>query len=387
MKRKNLLLFLIVAVFSMLIVGCSTQKTETAITTANGDKKAQIKFNDILGREVVLDKPAERVFLGFYFENFLAINGIDSFDKVVAMSKGEWSDFFYSQWLKYSKEVPRLNDIVDTGSIYSGKFSMEKLLATRPDVAILAPFQYETLGANVEKLEQAGIPVVVVDYNAQTLEKHIKSTLIIGKVMGNEERAKQLADEYKSAVEDVKNRVAKSKQSVKSVYFELANKGPNVYGNSYGNYMWGNLVKLGGGKNIAEGKVESYGPLSPEYILSSNPDVIFFAGLNWAKKDKDCVLMGFDVEDSSTQEKLEAYIQRQGWDKLNAVKNREVYSMDHAGLRSLYDYVYLQYIAKALHPEVFKDINPLENHKKFYEKYLPVEPIGNFMTKLGGNNE
>lgn len=380
MKKISTLIICLLVMVSITVVGCNKQGA-TSIDTNNNNEK-EIRLEDILGREVVLEKPAERVFLGFYFENFMAINGVDSLDKVVAMSKGEWKDFFYSQYMKYAESVPQIEQIKDTGSIYCGNFSMEYLIATRPDVAILAPFQYETLGANVDKLEDAGIAVVVVDYNAQTIEKHVASTMIIGKIMGNEEQAQKLADEYVAAVEDVKQRVAQAQEKPKRVYFELGNKEATIIGNSYGDYMWGSLIGLAGGENIALGKVKTYGPLSPEYILAKDPEVIFFAGLNWSKKDKGCVLMGFDVSDSETQDTLKAHTKRQGWDKLTAIKNNQVYCMDHAGLRSLYDYVYLQYMGKALYPEAFADMDPQTNHKEFYKKYLPVEPEGNFMAKL-----
>ncbi|RKD26655.1 ABC-type Fe3+-hydroxamate transport system, substrate-binding protein [Caminicella sporogenes DSM 14501] len=389
MKKLKLYLFLIVIISSLGLIGCSSQETVTneanTVQVANEEKK-EIRFKDILGREIVLEKPAERVFLGFYFESFLAING--SFDKVAVMSKGEWRDFFYSQYVKYEQDMPELKDIIDSGSIYCGKFSMEKLINANPDVAILAPFQYETLGENIQKLEAAGIPVVVVDYNAQTVEKHVASTEIIGKVMGKEERAKQLADEYVAAVKDVQKRVEKYKNSPKRVYIELANKGAKVYGNSYGNYMWGNLVKLAGGKNIAAGKIKSYGPLNPEYILAVDPEVIFFAGLTFSDPSKDFIPMGFNVDDEETQEKLKEYPNRPGWERLTAIKNKEVYCMDHSGLRSLYDYVYLQYIGKALYPEAFEDVDPIKNHNAFYEKYIPgIDANGNFMTKWRADNE
>jgi ABC-type Fe3+-hydroxamate transport system substrate-binding protein len=378
MKKQRAFMLLMTLFLVVAMMGSGSQPT----VEAGNRQQTKIRFRDLLGRQIVLAKPARKVFLGFYFESFLAINGRQSFNRVVAMSKGEWRDFFYSQWRAYSKGLPRLKRIIDTGSIYTGTFSMEKAIAARPDVAILAPFQYQTLGENVKKLEQLGIPVVVVDYNAQTVERHVASTLVIGKIMGNEARARKIADEYVAAVNDVKRRVAKTPGKPKRVYFELANKGASVYGNSYGGYMWGNLIALAGGKNIALGKVENYGPLSPEYILASDPEVIFFAGLNWAKKDKDCVLMGFDVRVADTHKKLKAYTKRHGWNKLSAINNNQVYSMDHAGLRSLYDFVYLQYIAKALHPDVFKDVDPIANHQKFYKKYLPVEAVGSFMTKL-----
>lgn len=376
--RKKWFMFFVLAILLISLVGCNNESP----TDADVKSDQEIRLKDTLGRKVVLEKPAEKVFLGFYFENFLAINGVDSLDKVVAMSKAEWSDFFHSQWLAYSKELPQLEKITDIGSIYTGTFSLEKAIATKADVAILAPFQFETLGEeNVSKLEQQGTKVIVVDYNAQTVEKHVESTLIIGKIMGNEKRAKELADMYKEAVEDVEKRVAQANDSSKKVYIELGNKGAKEYGNSYGNYMWGNLVGLAGGDNIGKDKIETYGALNPEYVLSSNPEVIFFPGSHLAEDDGQRILMGFGVSEKDVNERVKPFTERSGWDKLVAVQKNEIYILDHSGLRSLYDFVFLQYIAKVLHPEEFEDVDPIKNHSEFYEKYLPIEAKGTFMIE------
>ena len=50
-------------------------------------------------------------------------------------------------------------------------------------------------------------------------------------------------------------------------------------------------------------------------------------------------------------------------------------------LRSIYDYVYVQYIAKSLYPDLFQDIDPVKNLEEFYGEYLPVKPNGTFMTQ------
>ena len=44
------------------------------------------------------------------------------------------------------------------------------------------------LGSDLDAINEAGIPIVVLDYNAQTLDKHIKSTEIIGELTGQEDR-------------------------------------------------------------------------------------------------------------------------------------------------------------------------------------------------------
>ena len=362
MRLKTILKSIfIVLCFSFLFISCGEKKETEEVVNDTAEK---ITFIDLAGREVTLDKPADRIFLGFYEESYLAV--AKDFSKVVSISKAEWADFFTGQYMAYEEQMPSIKDMIDTGSIYKASFSMETLLNSRPEVAILAPFQYETLAENIKKLEDSGIKVVVIDYNSQTLEKHMQSTRILGMITGNQERAEKLALNYEKAIKEVEERVAKVDPK-KRVYIELGNLGPKEIGNSYGDYLWGSLAKSAGGNNIAEGKVESYGPLDPEFILSSNPEMILFAGSRWSNDAGDRVLIG--------------YLERAGWDKLDAVKNGQVFAVDHGGLRSIYDYVYVQYIAKSLYPDLFQDIDPVKNLEEFYGEYLPVKPNGTFMTQ------
>lgn len=375
MIKKNFFrLFIICLFFSLVFLEKNTYSNELQ----QQEKNNKITFTDLSNRKIEIDGPINRIFLGFYEESYLAV--AENFNKVVSISKGEWADFFNDQYNAYEKQMPELDKIIDTGSIYKGSFSMETLLNSKPQVAIVAPFQYETLAENIDKLEKSGIKVIVIDYNSQTLENHIKSTRILGKITGNENRAEELIRNYENALIEVKERVENIKNR-KRVYVELGNLGADQIGNSYGNYLWGSLIKLAGGNNIAENKIDSYGPLSPEYILTSNPDAIFFAGANWANDAGDRVLIGFNISPEQTWKRLAPYTKRTGWKKLNAIKNGEIYAVNHGGLRSIYDYVYVQYIAKSLYPELFKDIEPKENLKNFYKKYLPITPEGTFMTK------
>ncbi len=372
--KKIFRLFIICLFFSLVLLEKNTYSNELQ----QQEKNNKITFTDLSNRKIEIDGPINRIFLGFYEESYLAV--AENFNKVVSISKGEWADFFNDQYNAYEKQMPELDKIIDTGSIYKGSFSMETLLNSKPQVAIVAPFQYETLAENIDKLEKSGIKVIVIDYNSQTLENHIKSTKILGKITGNKNRAEELIRNYENALNEVKERVENIKNR-KKVYVELGNLGADQIGNSYGNYLWGSLVKLAGGNNIAENKIDSYGPLSPEYILTSNPDAIFFAGANWANDAGDRVLIGFNVSPEQTWKRLAPYTKRTGWKKLNAIKNGEIYAVNHGGLRSIYDYVYVQYIAKSLYPELFKDIEPKENLENFYKKYLPITPEGTFMTK------
>ncbi len=341
-----------------------------------------ITVTDTEGRVVEVPHGAERVLLGFYFEDFHAIVGEGAFDKVAAISLEPWKGWRNEQYKEYLKVNPRIEELPDVGYDDSGSFSIEKAIAAKPDVAIIAGWQYAGIGEEgAEKLGAAGIPVVVTDFNAQTLEKHLASARLIGQVMASEERAEQLASEYEAAVKDVMERVASVEGDRPSVYVELGRKGAGEYDNSYGSVMWGGVVDMAGGNNIAAGRIERWGPLNPEYVLASRPDFVFLAGSGWESRD-EAVLMGFGVAEDATRARMRPYLDRPGWSTLPAVQSGEVRAVYHGGSRTLYDYTYLQYIAKSLYPELFADIDPEENLRRFYRTYLPIEAEGSFMVKI-----
>lgn len=338
-------------------------------------------LTDVLGRTVQVPVEPRRVLLGFYFEDFYAIVGDAAFDRVVAISRDTWQGWRPSQWDAYTAVTPGLKSLVDVGEVEGGTFSLELALSATPDVALLAEWQYGALAEQVARLEAAGIPVVVVDYNAQTVDRHLDSTRVIGALMGVEERADALAAEYAAAVADVEARVARSPRPQRSVYVELGNRGPGTVGNSYGTGMWGGVIELAGGRNIASGVVDRWGPLAPEYVLGQNPDVILIPGSSW-RGNSEAVLMGFGIDPQITRDRLRPYTARPGWPDLAAVQAGEVHAVYHGGARTLYDYTFLQYLAKVLHPEAFADLDPLETHRRYYERWLPIRADGSFMVRL-----
>ncbi|MDO4906151.1 MAG: ABC transporter substrate-binding protein [Lautropia sp.] len=354
--------------------------TLTALALLCSPARAEITVKDAVGRSVTVPKVPERVVLGFYYEDYLAVVGPKAIDKVVALSLTTWKDWRPNQFIAYEKALPRLKNLPDVGSSEDSTFSVEKVIDADPDLLILGAWNYDALGEAVEQIEAAGIPVLVLDYNAQTVEKHVASTLALGKLMGQEERAEKLAAEYKEAMVAIDARIAPHKPSKKKVYVELAQNGPGTVGNSYGDTMWGALVNQLGGQNIALGQIGNWGPLSPEYVLEQQPDLVFLTGSEWRNKPQ-AVAMGFGADAALTHERLGAYAQRTGWADLPAVKQNGLHAIYHGGTRTLSDYVYAQYIAKQLYPKAFADVDPAENLRRFYRTWLPIEADGVFMTR------
>lgn len=341
-----------------------------------------ITVTDTLDRTVEIPQDPQRILLGFYYEDFLAVAGPDAYDRVVAISKDTWAGWRNLQWQTYSAAIPRLKELADVGEIDSGTFSLEAAVAAKPDVALLAAWQYKTLGEVADRIEAAGIPIVVLDYNAQTVEKHVQSTQLLGQIMGAQERAGKLASAYAAEIAAIEERLAAlPKDAAPKVYVELARKGRDTVDNSYSGTQWGSVINQTGAINIADGQISNWGKLSPEYVLAQNPQLILLAGSGWAGRD-EAVIMGPGVDSALTHERMRAYLGRPGWDGLDAVKTGKVFGVYHGGNRTLYDYAFLQFIAKALYPDAFADVDPQASLDQFFATYMPVEFKGTYMTKL-----
>jgi ABC-type Fe3+-hydroxamate transport system substrate-binding protein len=288
--------------------------------------------------------------------------------------------------MAYEKALPKLASIPDVGNTEDNTFSLEKVIAARPDLLILSAFSYDALADGVKQIEAAGIPVVTLDYNSQTVERHVISTLALGKLMGTQDRAEKLVKNYEDAMADVQSRIQAAGPTDKKVYVELAQKGPEEVGNSYGGTMWGALIDQLGGYNIARGQIGNWGPLSPEYVLAQKPDLILLCGSEWLNKSQS-VQVGFGADPAITRERMKAYLARPGWSGLPAVKNGDVHAIYHGGARTLSDYIYVQYIAKQLYPEAFKDVDPAMNLADCYDTWLPIKADGVFVLPYKVNGQ
>lgn len=335
---------------------------------------------DVLGREVTFDAPAKRAIVGFYPEDYMAIGTEAAYDNVVGMSKYIWQARS-ANWDLYVKHRPSLNKIPEIGRVDTNTFSAEKVISLNPDVLMLADWQYKGLGSEIERIQDAGISVVVVDYNAQTLERHIKSTQLIGVITGQEERAEKIANEYKQNLEMISQRLESANLEKPKVYTEYGAAGVNEVGYTFGKNMWGAIATMAGGDNISAPFVEWWGKLNPEQIIVANPDVIVMTGYESGSSD-DAMVMGQGVDEELAKQRLAGFKQRIGWSSIAAVKNNRMYAAYHGACRTILDGAMLQFYAKAMYPEQFKDLDPKQAYLDFYAKYLPVTPSGSFVTQL-----
>lgn len=243
----------------------------------------------------------------------------------------------------------------------------------------MAEWQYKALGSDLDRINKAGIPIVVLDYNAQTVAKHVQSTKLIGTLTGQQQKADKLAADYKRVADTIQARVQKANLPKPKVYVEFGNKGPAEHSVTFGKSMWGSMATLVGGNNIAASSVEFYGPINPEKVLAAKPDVIVITGRETElKKNPAAMVMGWSIPKAEAEKRLAGFAKRAGWANLPAIKNNRLYAAYHANSRTLSDSASIQFMAKAIYPQLFKDFNPEKTYLDFYRQNLPVVPNGTF---------
>jgi ABC-type Fe3+-hydroxamate transport system substrate-binding protein len=121
--------------------------------------------------------------------------------------------------------------------------------------------------------------------------------------------------------------------------------------------------------------------MNPEGVLAANPEFIFIGGSSW-QNAPNAVTLGYEVDEAKARATLAPYVQRPGWDALAAVKNGQVFAIQHGLARTLFDFTAMQYIAKQLYPAAFSDIDPDVNLRQFHVRYLPVAYGGVWMIRL-----
>ncbi|CAK8054364.1 ABC transporter substrate-binding protein [Eupransor demetentiae] len=383
--KKGLQFVLLLALGAALLGGILWFSNDH--TRNEASKGRQRTLTDIRGRKVAVPKYVQRAYYPYYYQNLLTVVGPDAFKRVVASSIYDTANYSGDLYERLKEKSLGFAKVQDVGSTLKSNFDLEKLIALKPDVVVLANYQYDAIGkANLERLKKLGIPVVFIDYTDLSPQQHYQSTEILGKLFGEERRAEEVNDNYRNHIRQVEERLQKVKQK-KTAYFEQRSTGSSFaeYGKAYGDGMlMGVLAKEAGAKNIYSGKIKGTGDVNPEYLFKEQPDAIFLDGTNYADAQSQVLRIGYGVTPAETQSSLTALInQRPGFKELKAVRQGQVYALDNHLMRTMKDYVLVEYIAKMLYPNLFHDVNPAKNLEEFNEKYLPnlVDNDSVFFTK------
>lgn len=278
---------------------------------------AAISLKDGLGREVKLDKPAQ---------------------KIVSLSPSNTEILFA---LGAGAQVIGRDDLSDTPAEAKklpsvggnmGKYNFEEIAKLKPDLVLATGINTPE---QVKALENLNVTTFYLE-NPKDLDGLFKNLETVGALTGRTAEAKKLNESLAKRVKSVQDTLAKAASKPK-VFYELDATNPAKPWTAGPGSFIDKMITLAGGQNAAGGLKSEWAEISQEELIVQNPDVI---------------LLG----DAAYGVSPEQVASRPGWSGIKAVKEKRILAFDdnlvsRPGPRLVDGY---EAMAKAIHPELFK---------------------------------
>ncbi|NHT74843.1 ABC transporter substrate-binding protein [Rhizobiaceae bacterium CRRU44] len=337
-----------------------------------------VEVTDVTGRKVDVNVPARHVILGegrqIYF--LAALDKENPFQHVVG-----WRDDLPKadpeSYAAYLEKYPEIAKLATFGGMKDGTFDIEQAVALKPDVIVMnldAKTATEEAGY-IEKLAKLGIPLVYVDFREKPMENTEPSMRIMGTLMGKEKVAEDFIAFRAEAIRKVTDTLEKNAPKKPLVFVERAGGYSDDCCMSFGNENFGRMVEIAGGTNMARDIIPgTFGSVNPEQIIASNPDQVIITGGMWEAyvPGGNWVGVGYGADLQEAHRKLENLTKRPAFTGIKAVNDGEIHAIWHQFYNNPYQFVAIQQIAKWLHPDLFKDLDPEATFKQLHERFLPL---------------
>ncbi len=324
----------------VLPAGAAQQKritvTEYFVTPKGEIEKRAVRVPCPPRRVVVLGGYAAEMIKALGVEK--AIVGIDEHTKNI------------TQWPAY------VNKLLSVGK--SDTPSVEKILLLKPDLVIEGFLDPKPRS----QLNRAGIPVLkIYGYRTELISQEIRT---LGLVFDCRMRANDYAGYIEKHWQVVRARTKElSSRQKPKVYWESGLGNWKTQGPGSGAHP---LIEWAGGINITADLGLAYPVVTPEWVAARNPDVII--------KYVSAPECGWKGDVKKLEEIRQQIMRRPALRNTSAVKKGRVFLVSSQITCAPRGAAGEYYIAKWLHPELFRDVNPEAMHremlKKFYEEEL-----------------
>lgn len=256
MKKTHILYLVLSMVLacSLVLAGCGSSSDQAS---SSSQSSSYLTITDDAGRQVTLDKKPERIvpLSASFLEPLNAVDG-----KMVARVSAKTG-------------IPDANkDLPEVGNVYN--ISAEKVVEQQPDLVIAYKGMNDKL---VQTFEDNGIPVIVLEM--RTYDQVKNAVDILGKIAGNEDKAKALNDDMDKKIADIKAKIPQQQQNI-AILHSTAQAVTVQLDNS----IAGSVASILGFNNVAAGTTPlqdnpTAAPYSLETLVQQNPDVIFVTSM------------------------------------------------------------------------------------------------------------
>ncbi|ODA43142.1 iron ABC transporter substrate-binding protein [Desulfosporosinus sp. BG] len=369
--RKVMALLLALLMPALLLSGCGgTAGTKEARTVPTVAKAQKQKITDLVGREVEIEVPVQKVVaigpgalrLVTYAEGASMVVGIEEIEKKPSPGR--------SYMLAYP-DLKKLPSIGQGGPDTAP--NEESLVGVKPDVIFVCNL------VDKEKANQLqakiGIPVVVLSYGDVTSattsfnENLYRSLSMIGTIIGKEKRAQDVVAYLRQNEKDLAERTKDVPAGDKAKVYVGAVSSKGAHGIEYTQAKYPPLVFIGA-KNVVDetGKSGSL-MIDKEKLISWDPDILFLDAGGYALVTDDF-------------KKNPAFYQ-----SLSAVKKGQVYSqIPYNNYTTNIETAFADsyYAGKIIFPQQFQDIDPIKKSDELYQFLLGKPLYAEMVRDYGG---
>lgn len=337
LKRFAMLLAMILAAQCALLAGCGGDQGADA-------KGATRTITDMDGRSVEIAAEIQRV----------ACQSSTCEAAVISLGKAELlvgtTDYTDEDSFAF-KLFPALSDVTKLAD----DLSVEEMLKENVQVVFVKDTN------KIEKYEEAGLPVVYVDFDTVAGTK--EGIRIIGEVIGAEEQARKCVDYINDAEQLVTERFENAGQESFSAYYSRAKYAESSLLTTYAaGHIYSEWIGICGGTVITRDMelAETKGgvTINGEELISANPDFIFVGGYYRSDVYRDAM-------DGAYSQVLDAVKNRNVCVVPTSVTDWSVGSCE-LGLTTLW-------CARQVAPELFGDIDMTAELIGFYKEIAGID--------------
>lgn len=338
--KKRLLAIFFILVLTMTFVSACTSKT----TTGDGEGDF-IEIVDMANRTIRVPRKVEKI-LSTGPVGTILIYTLNP-DKLLG-----WNYELREGEKQFIDE--KYHDLPNFGGSGKNPLNYEEVLKADPDVVVTVGQIDNTSISEVEEMEEKiGMPVVILDSDMEKLDVTYE---LLGKIMGEEEKAKELGEYCRTTFKDIKTNSQKISEEMKvSIYYA---EGPVGLETEPPNSWHGEVIDMIGGKNVAQVEIsEDRGrtEVSLEQLLKWDPEII----ISW---------------DDERGGYYSGILEDPAWQEIQAVKNGEVFEIPNRPFNwfdrppSVNRVLGLRWLGNLLYPEIY-DYDIREEVREFYSKF------------------
>ncbi|OTA17081.1 substrate-binding protein [Xenorhabdus vietnamensis] len=347
----------------------------------------KIMVKDIAGREVAVNAPVKRAMLADS-RVVIALNILHPSEPLKSIAA--WDNALEKKApdlaAAYEKKFPQLRKIPVFPNPYTSDFSVENAMTYHPDLVIFDIGLKPKLDSSntINLLEKIGIPVIFIDFRQHPLANTVPSMKLLGTVFRQEENANKFIQFYESRLFMITKRIAAlSPKQIPSVFIErhAGMLGAEDCCNTFAANNFGEFVTAAGGDNMGRKWFSGMGgKINEEQLLITNPDYYLMTVADWdtVHSNSQSVPLGYTGELATSEKRFQKLLSRPKLKVLKSYREKHVMAIYHQYYDTPFNIIAVEAIAKWLHPDLFKDIDPQADNLYVHKTFTALDDSGVF---------